>query len=80
MGIDMLEAEVRKILGKDEDPTKHNYMKKLAKITKLMDVGNGMFRADVNHEDECSMFDDEHCDCDPDIKITEDTSDADTSK
>jgi hypothetical protein len=53
-----------------DDPTKHNYMKKLLKLQaegKLPKVG--LHDVDVAHDDWCQVYQGGYCNCDPDITI-----------
>jgi len=53
-----------------DDPTQHNYMKKLLKFQsegKLPKVG--LHEVNVAHDDWCQVYKGGYCNCDPDIQL-----------
>jgi len=49
----------------------HNYNLKLLRLNARGKVpkGAGLWHAEIRHDDDCTIFRDQYCDCDPDIRF-----------
>jgi hypothetical protein len=53
-----------------QDPTKHNYYKKLIQMFQQGKLPTASVSdVDIAHDDWCAIYSGGYCDCDPDIRI-----------